>query len=113
MPWENWEFNREFFKSLSKYRKAHPETSISRILGNICQTVENGKDLFEAIPDGPLPLRGFVKALACLLKLGVVSQMGHSTAVCSINNSSSHHISRWLEGQETVFMSFPNKLPRG
>ena len=59
----------------SKYRKDHPETSCSRILNNICCGLENGKDLFEAIPDGPLPFRGFVKALACLLKLGVVSQM--------------------------------------
>ena len=73
-PWEKWEFNKEFFKSLPKYRKDHPETSCSRILDNICYTLENGKDLFEAIPDGPVPICGFVKALACLLKLGVVSQ---------------------------------------
>ena len=80
MSWEKWKFNEEFFKSLSKYRKDHPETSLSRILDNILYTVENGKDLIEAIP-GPLPFRGFVKALACLLKLGVVSRMGHGTAV--------------------------------
>ena len=74
MPWEKWEFNKEFFKSLSNYRKDHPETSFSRLLDKIYYTVENEKDLFEAIPDGPVPIRGFVKALACLLKLGVVSQ---------------------------------------
>ena len=79
MPWEKWEFNKEFFESLSNYRKDHPETSFSHILDNICYTVENGKDLFEAIPDGPIPIRGFVKAIGCLLKLGVVS---HGTAVC-------------------------------
>ena len=90
MPWEKWEFNKEFFKSLSKYRKDHPESSFSRILDDICYTVENGKDLLEAIPVGPLPLRGFVKALAILLKLGVVSHMGRGTSVCSLNNSSSH-----------------------
>ena len=81
MPWEKWEFNKEFFKSLSNYRKDHPENSFSRIFDNICYTVENGKDLLEAIPDGPVPIRGFVKALACLLKLGLVSQMRHGTAV--------------------------------
>jgi len=52
----------------------HPETSFSRILDNICYTVENGKDLLEVIPDGPVPIHGFVKALARLLTLGVVSQ---------------------------------------
>ena len=73
-PWEKWDFNREFFKSLSKYHKDHQETNFSRTVENICYALENGKDLFEAIPDGPIPIRGFVKALACLLKLGMVSQ---------------------------------------
>jgi len=81
-PWEKWEFNREFFKSLSTYRKDHQESSFSRILDNICYTVENGKDLLEAIPDGPVPIRGFVKALACLLKLGVVSQCALKITDC-------------------------------
>jgi len=81
MPWEKWEFNKEFFKSLSRYRKDHPETNFSRVLDNIFYIVENGKDLLEAIPDGPVPIRGFVKALACLLKLGVVSQMAHQLCV--------------------------------
>jgi len=112
MSWEKWEFNEEFFKSLSKYREDHPETSFSRILDNILHTVDNGQDLFEAIPDGPIPFRGFVKALACLLKLGVVSQMVMAR-LCVQNNSSSYHTSRGLAGQETVCTSFPKKLPPG
>ena len=97
IPWEKWEFNKEFFKSLSNYHKDHPESGFSRILDNICHTVENGKDLFEAIPDGPLPIRGFVKALACLVKLGVVSEIGHSTPVCS---KITHRIPMSLDGQK-------------
>ena len=94
MPWERWEFNKEFFESLSRYRKNHPETTFS-ILDNICYTVENGKDLFEAIPDALVPFRGFVKALACLLKLGIVSQIGHGMAT-----KVTDHITISLDGQK-------------
>ena len=90
MTWEEWGFNPEFFELISKYREEHPERSLLRILENICYTIENGKDLLEAIPDSPLPFRGFVKALACLLKFGIVS---HGTAVCS---KTTHHVSRRL-----------------
>ena len=90
-----------------------PETSFSHILDKIVSTMENRKDILGAIPDGPLPFRGFARALACLLKLGVVSQMSHGTAVRSNNYSSHHDISRQLEGHETVFTSLLNKLPLG
>ena len=44
-----------------------------RIMSGIRASIDQHKDLFELIPDGPIPFRGFVKALAHLIQLGVVS----------------------------------------
>jgi len=60
-------------------RNGNPTRSSSNHFPNIARTIQKllslaKQNLFEAIPDGALPFRGFVKALACPLKLGVVSQ---------------------------------------
>jgi len=44
-----------------------------RIINGICTSIDQHKDLFEVIPDGPIPIRGLVKALAHLMKLGAVN----------------------------------------
>jgi hypothetical protein len=46
-----------------------------RIMGGIRASIDQHKDLFELIPDGPIPFRGFVKALAHLMLLGVVNDI--------------------------------------
>ena len=74
-PWENWDLDDEFLKTLSEYCLEHPETTLSRVLDNICCHLETGKDLFEVIPDQPFPARSLFKALACLVRLGVVSAL--------------------------------------
>ena len=45
----------------------------SRIMNGVRTSIDQHKDLFELIPDGPIPFRGFVKALAHLIQLGAVS----------------------------------------
>lgn len=69
--WEEWDLDEKFLTSLSRYSKKHPEQKLDRILFSIYQALENGKDLFEVIPENPFPARGLVKALACLIKLGI------------------------------------------
>jgi hypothetical protein len=44
-----------------------------RVVSGIRASIDQHKDLFELIPDGPIPFRGFVKALAHLIQLGAVN----------------------------------------
>jgi hypothetical protein len=44
-----------------------------RVVSGIRASIDQHKDLFELIPDGPIPFRGLVKALAHLIQLGAVN----------------------------------------
>ncbi|KAG6916017.1 hypothetical protein DXG01_008785 [Tephrocybe rancida] len=74
-PWEKWELDVHFFTALSQWTKENPQTSLDRVLINVDQAIQHGREFFEAIPDGVFPARGLVKALAQLIKLGKVSQL--------------------------------------
>jgi hypothetical protein len=78
-PWDSWELDPEFFKAMSRWTIEHPETTLDRVLDNICVGIDNGRDLLELIPDSPFPARSLVKALGYLVKLGTV---GHFGFVC-------------------------------
>ena len=71
-PWENWDLDDEFLKSLSAYCLENPQTTLHRVLDDICRHLEAGNEFFEVISD-PFPAGSLFKALACLVKLGVVS----------------------------------------
>jgi len=81
-PWENWDLDSEFLKRISEYCLQHSDTTLSLVLDNICCHIEAGKELFKVIPDRPFPARGLVKALACLVKLGVVSALVIASCSC-------------------------------
>jgi len=57
---------------MSQWTIHHRETTLARVLDNICVGIDHGKDLVELIPDSPFPARGLVKALGYLVTLGNV-----------------------------------------
>ena len=72
-PWQAWTLDQDFFKQVYDWNEYHPENTLDRILNCICTSIEQNKDIMELVPDGPIPFRGFLKALAHLVKLGAVN----------------------------------------
>ena len=70
--WDSWELDPEFFKAMSRWTIDHPETTLDRVLDDICAGIDNGKDLLKLIPDSPFPARSLVTGLGYLIKLGAV-----------------------------------------
>lgn len=77
-PWDSWELNPKFFNAMSHWTVSHPETTLDRVLDNICDGIDNGKDLVDLIPDSPFPARSLVKALGYLVKFGTVRRFDQS-----------------------------------
>jgi len=75
-PWEAWTFDQNFLREIKVWNENHPENTLDRVLNGTCTSIDRHKDLFELVPDGPIPIRGFVKALAYLVKLGAVCNLG-------------------------------------
>ncbi|KIM79834.1 hypothetical protein PILCRDRAFT_10013 [Piloderma croceum F 1598] len=55
---------------MSHWTIDHPETTLDRVLDDICIGINNGQDLLELIPDSPFPACSLLKALGYLVKLG-------------------------------------------
>jgi hypothetical protein len=72
-PWQAWKLDQDFLRELYDWNANHPEQTLDRILNGTCLLIDQSNELFEVIPDGPIPIRGFVKALAHLVKLGAVN----------------------------------------
>jgi hypothetical protein len=71
-PWDDWDLSPKFFAALSRWTHDHPETSLDRLLKDICVGIENSGEFMSFIPDSPFPARGLIQALASLVKLGAV-----------------------------------------
>ena len=74
-PWETWTFDQDFLSAVKEWNEAHPENTLDRILNGTCAVIDQHNDLLEMVPDGPIPIRGFVKALVHLVKLGAVGDL--------------------------------------
>jgi hypothetical protein len=74
-PWQNWTLDPDFLRQVYDWNESHPENTLDRILDGICTSIDRHKDLMELVPDGPIPFRGFIKALAHLVKLGAVNSL--------------------------------------
>ena len=72
VPWHEWELDKTFFLTLSRYTVDHPEATLPRVLDKVTKGLEANKDLFLLIPNVPFPARDLIQALAHLVKLGVV-----------------------------------------
>jgi hypothetical protein len=83
LPWDPWELDPKFFKAMSRWTIDHPETTLDRVLDNICAGIDKGTDLVDLIPNSPFPACSLVKALGYLVKLGAVSHFGPSVCVFS------------------------------
>ncbi|KAG6907878.1 hypothetical protein DXG01_007042 [Tephrocybe rancida] len=68
---DKWELDEAFFSALSKWTLDHPERRIEYVLEVASDAIEQGRDIVEVIPDVLFPVRGFIKAVACLFQLGV------------------------------------------
>ena len=71
-PWQAWTLNQEFLHEVKVWNETHSENTIDRMFNGACTLIDRHKDLLELVPDGPIPIRGFVKALFHLVYLGAV-----------------------------------------
>jgi len=71
-PWEIWELDKMFLKSLCAHYRAHPASTLEQDFNEIGKGLEAGKDLLEVVPKSPFPTHNLFTALGCLIKLGVV-----------------------------------------
>ena len=75
-PWQTWTFDQDFLHDVKAWNETHPENTLDRILNGTCAAIDKHNVLLDMVPDGPIPIRGFVKALAHLVKLGAVGDLG-------------------------------------
>ena len=71
-PWQTWTFDQDFLRTVKEWNEAHPESTVDRILNGACAAIDQHNVLLDMIPNGPIPICGFVKALVHLVKLGAV-----------------------------------------
>ena len=74
-PWQAWTFDQDFLRTVKEWNEAHPDNTLNRILNGTCAVMDQHNVLLEMVPDGPIPIRGFVKALVHLVKLGAVGDL--------------------------------------
>jgi hypothetical protein len=72
VPWDDWDLDPMFFTALSKWTLDHPDNSLDRVMGVICDRIGDSKDILKLIPSSPFPARELVMALTYLVKLGAV-----------------------------------------
>jgi hypothetical protein len=72
-PWQTWTLDQDFLRQVYGWNASHQESMADRVVSGIRASIDQHKDLFELIPDGPIPFRGFVKVLAHLIQLGTVN----------------------------------------
>jgi hypothetical protein len=71
-PWDDWNLDENFLRTLEDWEIKHPESTLVRILDSICVGIDTATPFFQLIPDNPFPARGIVGALAHLVQLGAV-----------------------------------------
>ena len=76
-PWQAWTFDQDFLRDVKVWNETHPENTLDRLLSGVCTSIDRHKDLLELVPDGTIPIRGFVKALFHLVYLGAVRHPDH------------------------------------
>ena len=74
-PWQAWTFDQNFLRTVKEWNGAHPESTLDRILHGACAAIDRHNVLLDMIPNGPIPICGFVKALVHLVKLGAVGDI--------------------------------------
>ena len=62
-PWQAWTFDQDFLRTVKEWNETHPENTLDRILNGTCAVIDQHNVLLEMIPNGPIPICGFVKAL--------------------------------------------------
>ena len=73
--WQAWTFDQDFVRTVKEWNEAHPENTLDRILNGTCAVIDQHNVLLDMIPNGPIPICGFVKALVHLVKLGAVGDL--------------------------------------
>jgi hypothetical protein len=71
-PWGEWELDPIFFKTLSRWTHDNPESTLDRVLQNVCDGYQIVKEIMNVVPDSPFPARSLIGALAHLVQLGAV-----------------------------------------
>jgi hypothetical protein len=70
-----WDLNPSFFEGLSRWTLDNPESNSDQVLQQIFDRVGNCTALLDIIPDSPFPVRTLVRALASLVKAGMVCHL--------------------------------------
>ncbi|KDR75731.1 hypothetical protein GALMADRAFT_140342 [Galerina marginata CBS 339.88] len=99
-PWEAWTLDRGFLMQVYSWNAANPESTLDRILSKMSASINRHDALLELAPDGPIPLRGFLNALAHLVKLGTVI-VGAKTLAPGLQFA--QEVLRWVEELAAAF----------
>jgi hypothetical protein len=67
-----WTLDQNLFHQVYEWNATHPHKLCDRFIHHIRTCIEQHKELLDAIPDGPIPFRGFAKALVHVVKVGIV-----------------------------------------
>ncbi|KAF7980318.1 hypothetical protein HWV62_39120 [Athelia sp. TMB] len=96
LPWDSWELDHKFFKALSQWTLTHPDSTLDKILDDVCAALESGtsNSVMQLIPDSPFPARSLIQALTYVLRLGITI----STAKVAVQKFSKE-IVRWNDGR--------------
>ncbi|KDR84334.1 hypothetical protein GALMADRAFT_133661 [Galerina marginata CBS 339.88] len=96
-PWEAWTLDQGFLYQVYSWNAQHPESSLDRIFDKFTTAIEQYEVLLELIPDGLIPIRGFVKALTHVMKLGMIMVEAKATALQFVQS-----VVRWVEKLATA-----------
>ncbi|KAG6887718.1 hypothetical protein C0992_011005 [Termitomyces sp. T32_za158] len=72
VSWEKWKLDAKFLADLDRWAAENPETSLDRLLQQICTAIDPIQGFLDIIPDGSFPARGLVKSIAHLVSLGKI-----------------------------------------
>lgn len=70
LPWGEWDLDKKFFRSFYIYFKENPQSTLDKVLDQMFELAEAGKDIHDAIPDDPFPAKTLVIVLSNLIRLG-------------------------------------------
>ncbi|KZP10166.1 hypothetical protein FIBSPDRAFT_1051471 [Athelia psychrophila] len=101
--WPSWKLDPDFFQAMSRWTMEHPESSLDKVMDNICSAIESSDSVMQLIPDSPFPARSLVTALVYLLRLGITI----STAKSAVYDFAKQ-IVHWLGQIQATFKENQN-----
>ncbi|KAG6875066.1 hypothetical protein C0992_005337 [Termitomyces sp. T32_za158] len=107
VSWEEWKLDATFLADLDRWAAENPETSLDRLLQQICTAIDPIQGFFDIIPDGSFPARGLVKSLAHVVSLGkIVTSADRDTYYFAMD------VVKWVDDTRKAFSARKRRMIR-